>query len=252
MTDIAQETPNSAVNGSVVSRGEAFAPYEYAVDQQALAFHFSVLTQDFTFFHVLHAQDISSRSNPGADLISINPDLGPKIIDELLSYSNTTIESVQDSFQAFVRKWPPVFHQPLPEPGGDRVPQIAIQDYNTALTAAVNESASKAKLLIKDLPNDPARQAAAEVWARGLREIVSPVQYSVQVLYASFNSLLAVPDLNKQTPRVDHDLPLPGTPPPVQQNAFGDFFAAIGAALIAAGQAIQALGNIFNGKPSKQ
>jgi hypothetical protein len=77
------------------------AAYEDAVDEQTLAFRLSLFTRDFTFFHVLRAQDTSDGANPGADLRTLCPERSQAIIHELLSYSKTTIQAIQDSYKAY-------------------------------------------------------------------------------------------------------------------------------------------------------
>jgi len=186
--------------------GETLRAYEYAIDQQAFAFQLSVLTQDFTFFYVLSAQDTISSANPGTDLISLLPDRGSTLIDELISYNNTTIQAIHDSFQTYINNFkrpdrpdgehsPPVGDPPLP------VPQVYgwIQQLRNEVIAAVDKSACDAKALIKDLPNTPAQQAATEVWVGGLRVIAPAAQFSVQLAYTVVNPVPGLP-----SPKIQH------------------------------------------------
>jgi hypothetical protein len=99
--------------------GETLEEYEYAIDQQTLAFQLSVLAQDFTSFYVLRAQDTIHSANPGTDLISLLPDRGSTLIDELTSYNNTTIQAIHDYFQTYINN----FKRP-DQPGGEDPPPV--------------------------------------------------------------------------------------------------------------------------------
>src|ERR1700761_7280786 len=102
MADNLKAAPDCVIHDPLPDRGETLAPYEYAVDQQVLAFRLSLLTRDFTFFHVLRAHDISSGANPGAALITLCPDGGEAINTKLLSYSLKTVKTIEASFHEYV------------------------------------------------------------------------------------------------------------------------------------------------------
>lgn len=253
MVEILKTAPKPAIGGQPPVGGDLLAEYEYAIDHQALAFRLSVFTQDFTPFHVLRAQDTTSSANPGTDLISLCPDRAPAVIDELLWYSTTTIQTIHNSFQTyannFTRRRRPGSEDPPPVGGPPSpLPQIVygwIQQHMNEVSAAVDKSASNAKDLIKDLPNSLAQKAAVEVWARGLREVAPAAQFSVRQAYTIIRPIPGLPCPEIQYGKVEPYLAISGDPILVPQNWLGDILGAVGNALIAIGNGISDLGRIL-------
>jgi hypothetical protein len=254
MTLVLETAPPLPVNGHPSVSDEAPAAYEYAIDQQALAFQLSVLTQDFTFFSALRADDTRSDANPGKGLIPLGPNRAQAVIDQLLSYSNTAVQAMKSSFETYATKFRPpgVPHgEDPPPPGGapSPLPQIVhgwIQNHMDDLVAAVDKSASGAKALIKDLPNDATQQAAAEVWARGLREVVPAAQLTVKWAYAVVNPVPGLPFASVQQGKASPDLTVSGRLIPIPDSWIGDILGAIGTALTAIGNAIAELGRAIS------
>jgi hypothetical protein len=247
MADTLKLAPKTPVSG------ETFEPYEFAINQQALAFRLSVLTQDFTSFHVLHAQDTASGANPGTDLLTLFPDRGPELIDELLSYSGGTLQPILDAFQTyssnFTHLHPPWGEDP-PPPGGPPSPDPEavyewIQQYKHAVIAAVDTSAFNAKALIGDLPNTPAQQAAVEVWALGLRAIAPAAQFSVQQAYQVVDPVPGLPFRRIRHRAGDTGWAISGSPAPTPESWLGDFLGALGTVLVAVGNALADIGRIL-------